>query len=106
VNSGITRDDWLTAMREAQGQAPAPDDPSVLTVQEFAALMGICRATAEKRMRALVASGKATHTTKPARRLNGVVSAISAYRLVPVGLSRETIEQKIHTSRRRPRGTR
>lgn len=76
----ITRDDWLTAMKEAE-DAALPDTDA-LTVEEFAAVIGMKNHAARKRLRRLVESGKAAQTTKQIRRSDNRVITTTAYRLV------------------------
>jgi len=84
TGSGITRDEWLKALGDL---APKPADPDAVTVREFATMLGIGRQAAEARLRALVAAGKATRTTKmvPRRSDGGGRVAAYAYLLVTKG---------------------
>lgn len=74
---GISRDDWLNALRDVSG----PVDPDALTVQEFAELLGISPATAWRKMTTLVNSGKAVRTQKEIRRRDQRPILVPAYRL-------------------------
>ena len=80
--SGITRDDWLSAIREATEPLPSADDDESVTIADFATLLGVQRCQAGKRMRMLVHAGKATLTRKSIRRVDGGVIWVPAYRLV------------------------
>lgn len=51
--SGITRDDWLTALRATE---PACD-PDALTGRELGALLGIKASATKERVRRLLANG-------------------------------------------------
>jgi DNA-binding IclR family transcriptional regulator len=74
----INRDDWL----EALGHSIAPPDPDAVTVAEFAAMFGLALATASRRLKALVAEGKAQQTYKIVPRMGGVGYRSPAFRLV------------------------
>lgn len=76
----INRDKWLKALKEAT-ETPLPESDAV-SILEFAAMIGVNRAQADRRMAQLVAAGKATQTTKLKRRTDGGVIKIPAYRLV------------------------
>lgn len=80
--TGISRDEWLAALHEA-GLTADEDDRDAITAAEFAAMFSLTRLTAERRLRALEAAGKATRTRKRATLGNGRVMACVAYRLVP-----------------------
>lgn len=58
MSSGITRDEWLKVLTEAGLDAPT-DDPEALTVNDFMVLTGLNLATASRRLKTLVAAGKA-----------------------------------------------
>lgn len=73
----ITRDEWLKALEEA-GVNALSDDQGALTVAEFAAMFGICRTAAVRRLEHLCAAGKATRTQKRVAKTYAV-----AYRLTP-----------------------
>lgn len=75
----ITRDDWMAAVKEAEG---IPEESDALTVTEFMALMGMKRTTARKQLLDLVRLGKAQYTTKRQRNMQGVVIEVPAYTLV------------------------
>ena len=57
--SGISRDEWLKALQEVGIERE--NDPDALTIDEFAAMFGMARTTAQHRLERLVAAGK----TKP-----------------------------------------
>ena len=78
--SGITRDEWLTALREA-GESDE-DDRAAITCTEFMAMMGVDRQTARRRLEKLVAVGTAIRTTKRERATDGRVVRCIGYRLV------------------------
>lgn len=77
----ITRDEWLRAMEEAG--VNQVDDRDALTPKELGELMGIERTTAERRVRAMVAAGKAIKTTKLIEDGRGRRYCHTAYKLVP-----------------------
>lgn len=80
--SGISRDDWLSALKEACEAPPPPSD--ALTVMEFGELIGVGRAQAYKRLQILVKSGRAELTKKQIRRGGelGHWVWVPAYRLI------------------------
>ena len=82
MNSGISRDDWLKALAESQPDL-TENDPSALTVAEFATLFSITRNTAQKRLSLLETAGRATPTTKVGRGSDGRLFRSAAYRLTP-----------------------
>lgn len=81
-SSGIDREAWLKALHE-DGIESAEDDQDATTVDEFVALMGMKRETAERRLRQLEAAGKATRTRKLGRSSDGRIVRYIAYRLIP-----------------------
>jgi DNA-binding transcriptional ArsR family regulator len=62
-------------------------DPDAITIHEFMALFGLSRPTAERRLRALVAAGKATETRKVGRKAGRRVAYV-AYRLTDTSRAR------------------
>ena len=81
MSEGITRDDWLKALTEAG--ANLEDDQDAVTVAEFMAMFDLVRYTAERRLRALAAAGKATVTRKRMTATDGRRVYCIAYRLIP-----------------------
>lgn len=73
MSSGISRDEWIAALNEAQ----PVNDPAALTVTELAELIGISKPAARLRIAALVKAKRAIPTTKRVYR-----SIVPAYRLV------------------------
>ena len=80
MNSGITRDEWLNALHDA-GLQSAANDPSALTVDEFATLVGLPHGTAANHLRRLVALGRAKVTAKWATSPAGRRIQYRAYKL-------------------------
>ena len=78
----ITRDDWLKAVQDAEAKAREVPESDAMTVQEFAAFIGMTRLSAASRLATLVALGKAERTRKKIRRSDGVVISATAYRLL------------------------
>ena len=74
----IDRDAWLTAL----GETAVVDDREALTVLEFGALLGLGRNAAERRVKRLVAEGKAVQTTKRIPYPSGGSRPVTAYKLV------------------------
>ena len=62
MSTAISRDEWLAALNEA-GISDV-DDQDALTVDEFGAMFGIDRQTADRRLKKLEAAGKAVKTRK------------------------------------------
>lgn len=80
--SGISRNDWLVAIEEAEkGQLPA-EDPSVLTAVDLADLLGLCESATRRRIRHLVEANKAEITSKLIRLSDGRLKRVTAYRLL------------------------
>lgn len=78
--TGISREEWLRALADI---GLPEDDPSAVTVQEFAAMFELDRQTADRRLKALAAAGKATRTHKRALVSDGSRRWCVAYRLAP-----------------------
>lgn len=79
--SGITRDDWLQAVKAAELASAPPADASVVTLHEFCDLVGVSRGTAITRLRAMVHAGTVTRCKKLYTRTDGIRVMVSAYRL-------------------------
>lgn len=75
----ITRDEWLKALEDVG--VSDEDDQGALTVAEFMEMFGVPRFTAERRLRHLAATGKATRTRKRGRTPDGRSFSFIAYRL-------------------------
>lgn len=85
MSAAITRDEWLSAL----GASVAPVDPDAKTLEEIAAEFRVSRHTAYRRMRQLVAEGRAVETTKMLTLKTGGARRVPAYRLVkPEGRKR------------------
>ena len=80
MSAAITRDEWLAAL----GDAVAPVDPDARTVAELAREFGISRASAYRRVLALVEAGRAIKTWKFAEIDGGAQGRrrVPAYKLV------------------------
>lgn len=76
----LTRDDWLTALREA-GLEQTDDDDRAVTVREFAAMFDCGREAAQGRLTALVSAGKAIRCVKRLRDASGRWQRVPAFRL-------------------------
>ena len=81
MSTTITRDDWLNAIREAGIDDPV-GDPDAVTAGEFAAMFGIDRNAAMRRLVQLVEAGKATRTTKRMTDVLGRSVSYPAYKLI------------------------
>ena len=78
----ITRDDWLSAVKEAR-EVTIPESDA-LTMQELASLLGLRRTATRLQLNTLISTGRAVKTTKQVRRLDGRVVVVPAYRLVEI----------------------
>jgi hypothetical protein len=78
----INRNEWLKAVADAEAKAREVPESDAMTVQEFAAMIGMNRIGATARLRTLVEMGKAERTRKKIRRSDGVVITANAYRLL------------------------
>ncbi len=76
----ITRDDWLSAIAETS-ESRADQDPSLLSYAEFQVLMNVAYGTALRRLRELVAAGRAVRTTKRMVTQDGRLRTVVAFRL-------------------------
>lgn len=81
-SSGITRDDWLSALKQADEASLAPRDPSVLTMGEFSVKTGLAETTARQKMRGLVAAGYAKIEDVVIRTNSGGRKRVLGYRLI------------------------
>ena len=82
----VSREDWLAALREVSSEAgPLSDanDPSVLTVRQYAELGSFADSTARKHLQALVARGRAERVMVLSLGASGIRRRASAYRLLP-----------------------
>jgi predicted ArsR family transcriptional regulator len=78
--SGISRDVWLKALADV-GVNDGIDDQEAVTISEFAALIGISREPAERRLEKLAAAGAAVKTRKWSVGRDGRRVHMWAYRL-------------------------
>jgi len=79
------KDVWLKALADIGEEER--HDPDAIAVHEFMALFDVTRSTAERRLRALVAAGKATETRKVGRKAGRRVAYV-AYRLTETSRAR------------------
>lgn len=82
MSVSIRKDEWLKALSEA-GMSLESDD-SALTVQEFAAMIGLSWHSAQRRLSKLAARGLAIRTRKVVHSSYGRRQVITAYRLLDV----------------------
>ena len=79
----ITREDWLSALTEAEGgPVPSPDDLTVLTASELRALWQTARTTTQNRINALLKAGVLEPARKRTRAATGEYRTTAAYRLL------------------------
>lgn len=76
--SGINRDDWLNALGEAEDTF----DPTAMTREELASLLGIGPTAMKERIRRLLAEGKVTISRKRVTDSTGRRAVVPAYVLV------------------------
>ena len=79
--SGITREEWLAAISQAEA-AQVTSDPSLLSLYQYADLMGIHFNSARRQLRKLERAGLAEKREKRMRCEDGKVRAVSAWRLL------------------------
>lgn len=78
----LSRETWMAALHEI-ASAPIPDEhPDAVTTVEFAAMLGVGREMAYRKLHALVAAGKAERVRKKQRASDGGVRPVDAYRLL------------------------
>lgn len=77
----IAHEAWMAALADVEA-TPLEEDASALTVQQFAAELGIGRHAAESKLKKLIDAGKVTRVTKRIRRCDGQMITVNAYRLV------------------------
>jgi hypothetical protein len=82
MKSGITHDDWTAALTEITGTVYALDDPTICTARELGVLWGCTLGTATRRVKKLIAAGRAQSVKKLIRHSDGVVHVAPAYLLV------------------------
>ena len=80
MTSGITRDDWLRALDEAN--VPTENDQAAVTVQEFARMMDLTPWMAAYHLRNLHRNGRAVRTSKRGPDSRGRRKMLVAYRLI------------------------
>lgn len=78
----ISRDEWLKALSDA-GMAIV-DDPSAITIKEFAEMFGMSLTTATRHLVALVAKGHAIETSRHGMASDGRRCRMRAFRLLDV----------------------
>lgn len=81
MNAGISRDEWLAALEEAQS-AELTNDPNLLSLHEAASLLGLHFNTARRHLRLMVAKGIAERREKRIRAEDGKIRVVPAWRLV------------------------
>ena len=77
----ISRDEWLQAVDEAK-RTTIVEDPSLLTLGQYAALMGVHVNTARRQLAVLVAAGRAERLSRVVRAVDGSMRRVPAFRLV------------------------
>jgi hypothetical protein len=83
AKTGITRDDWLSALKEAdEASKPVTREPDVMSVREFAEMSGCAETTAKVKIRNLLAAGLVERVNIYLRRSNGTRFPSSGYRLL------------------------
>jgi hypothetical protein len=77
----ITRDEWLKAMTDVGLVVDQDDDPSSLTISEFAEMFGLSHEAAGRKLRALFSANKATRAKKWVNGSDGRRILIASYKL-------------------------
>lgn len=77
--SGITKDDWLRALNEANESVA--DDPEAITIGEFAQMFGLRFHVASYRLRNMLLKGRAVRTSKRGYDGAGRYKTLTAYKL-------------------------
>jgi hypothetical protein len=80
--TSISRDEWLKALSDAG--AGIQDDPSAITIAEFAQMFGLNWQAASRRLRLLVSKGQAIETRKVGTGRDGRRCDLIAFRLIDV----------------------
>jgi hypothetical protein len=80
MSSGISRDEWLSALQSAG--IDDRDDQDAMTPMELGEILGIDRQAAVRRLKKMVKMGKATPTRKRVHDAGGRMQSHTAYRLV------------------------
>lgn len=80
MSSGISRDEWLRALESAGFDDR--NDPEAMTASELAAMVGIDRQAASRRLQRLEELGQATKTRKRVTSKDGRMLFSTAYRLI------------------------
>lgn len=75
--SGISRDEWLSALREADPTS----NPDALTRQELGAMLGLQETATKIRIRKLIADGKLVPAKKQITDASGRPQVVAAYLL-------------------------
>jgi predicted ArsR family transcriptional regulator len=78
VSVAISKEQWLKALNEAQGE----NDPEALTVEEIAALLGLSKPAARGRIDLLLKQQRLVKTRKIITRDNGRPFPVLAFKLV------------------------
>lgn len=86
----IDRDEWLAAL----GNAAIPTDEDALTIHEVARAFGIAHHTAYRRVRDLLAQGRAVQVFKTIARVDGYARRVPAYRLAPTTIAKKPLARK------------
>ena len=81
MSTGINRDEWLAAVKEAE-EALHTQDTDAITTREFMALTGLGSTTAKKRLSQWAETGKVVATEKYILNSRGFLVKVLAYRLV------------------------
>jgi hypothetical protein len=82
MSAGISRDEWLKALEDASDSRLSPDDPSWLSLYEYAAMVGCHYNKARRDLKCLVESGKAERQDRRRRTDDGAIRLVTCYRLV------------------------
>ena len=86
--TGISRDDWIRAVEEANASSIDPDDPAWVSIYEYAELVGCHYNKARRDLKRLVDSGRAEKRDRRRRTDDGAVRLVTCYRLVKAAKKR------------------
>lgn len=76
----ISRAEWLKALEAAQADG-RKSDPDLLTLHDYAEMVGVSLGTARTHLRLLIKKGMAAQAMKMAQRADGRWQNVPAYRL-------------------------
>jgi hypothetical protein len=82
MSAGISRDEWLAALEEANVGTADPPDPAWVSIYDYAAIVGCHYNKARRDLKRLVQLGKAERRERRRLTEDGAVRAVVCYRLL------------------------